>query len=129
MPGETGFGLVDAGMRQLAATGYLPNRARMVCASVLVKTLHVDWRRGERWFREHLVDGDLAANAGGFQWVAGTGLDAAPYHRIFNPERQRVRFDPDGAYVARWAPDRPAPIVDLRVERRRALDLYRAALR
>jgi deoxyribodipyrimidine photo-lyase len=127
--GETGFGLVDAGMRQLAATGFLPNRARMVCASFLVKTLHVDWRRGECWFREHLVDGDLAANAGGFQWVAGTGLDAAPYHRIFNPERQRERFDPDGAYVARWAPDRPAPIVDLRVERQRALDLYRAALR
>jgi deoxyribodipyrimidine photo-lyase len=125
--GETGYPLVDAGMRQLAETGYQPNRIRMVCASFLVKDLHVDWRRGERWYREHLIDGDLSQNAGNWQWVAGLGLDAAPYFRIFNPERQAQRFDPDGVYVNRWAPDRPAPIVDHDVERQRALDLYGAA--
>jgi deoxyribodipyrimidine photo-lyase len=124
--GETGYGLVDAGMRQLAEMGFQPNRIRLVCASFLVKDLHVDWRRGERWYREHLIDGDLSQNAGNWQWVAGLGLDAAPYFRIFNPERQEQRFDPDGVYVNRWAPDRPAPIVDHELERRRALDLYGA---
>jgi deoxyribodipyrimidine photo-lyase len=126
--GETGYGLVDAGMRQLAETGWQPNRVRMVCASFLVKDLHVDWRRGERFYREHLTDGDLSSNAGNWQWVAGTGLDAAPYFRVFNPELQAERFDPDGAYVRRWAPDRPDPIVDHDVERRRTLDLYAAAV-
>jgi deoxyribodipyrimidine photo-lyase len=126
--GETGFALVDAGMRQLEETGFQPNRLRMVCASFLIKHLHVDWRRGERLYRERLVDWDLASNAGSFQWVAGTGLDAAPYFRIFNPELQRERFDPTGAYVARWAPDRPAPIVDLARERARMLELYGAAV-
>jgi deoxyribodipyrimidine photo-lyase len=125
--GETGFGLVDAGMRQLATTGFQPNRVRMVCASFLCKHLHVDWRRGERWYRTHLVDGDLSSNAGSWQWVAGTGLDAAPYFRIMNPLLQQHRFDPDGAYVARWAPDRPAPMLDLATERARALVLYGAA--
>ncbi len=125
--GETGFGLVDAGMRQLAQTGEQPNRVRMVCASFLTKDLHIDWRRGERWYREHLVDGDLSANAGNWQWVAGTGIDAAPWFRVMSPLVQERRFDPDGAYVARWAPDRPAPIVDHRVERERALDRYRRA--
>jgi deoxyribodipyrimidine photo-lyase len=125
--GETGYALVDAGMRQLAETGWQPNRVRMVCASFLVKDLHVDWRRGERFYRERLLDGDLAANAGNWQWVAGTGIDAAPYFRIFNPDLQAARFDPAGSYVARWAPDRPAPIVDHDAERRRALDLYAAA--
>ena len=119
--GETGFGIVDAGMRQLAEIGYLPNRVRMIAASLLVKHLHVDWRRGEQWFRSHLADGDLSSNAGGWQWVAGLGLDAAPYFRVFNPVLQEQKFDPAGAYVARWAPDRPAPIIDLAVERERAL--------
>ena len=127
--GETGFGLVDAGMRQLAQTGEQPNRVRMVCASFLTKDLHVDWRRGERWYREHLVDGDLSANAGNWQWVAGTGIDAAPWFRVMSPLVQERRFDPDGTYVARWAPDRPAPIVDHAVERERALDRYRRARR
>ena len=122
--GETGFGLVDAGMRQLAQTGEQPNRVRMVCASFLTKDLHIDWRRGERWYREHLVDGDLSANAGNRQWVAGTGIDAAPWFRVMSPLVQERRFDPDGAYVARWAPDRPAPIVDHAVERERAVDRY-----
>jgi deoxyribodipyrimidine photo-lyase len=125
--GETGFGLVDAGMRQLAEVGYQPNRIRMVCASFLCKHLHVDWRRGERWYRAHLVDGDLSSNAGGWQWVAGTGLDAAPYFRVMNPLLQEQKFDPHGEYVARWAPDRPEPMLDLAAERARALDLYRAA--
>jgi deoxyribodipyrimidine photo-lyase len=125
--GETGFGLVDAGMRQLAEVGYQPNRVRMVCASFLCKHLHVDWRRGERWYRSHLVDGDLSSNAGGWQWVAGTGLDAAPYFRVINPLLQEQRFDPRGEYVERWAPDRPAPMLDLAVERTRALELYREA--
>jgi deoxyribodipyrimidine photo-lyase len=125
--GETGFGLVDAGMRQLAETGYQPNRVRMVCASFLSKHLHVDWRRGERWYRAHLIDGDLSSNAGGWQWVAGTGLDAAPYFRVLNPLLQERKFDAGGAYVARWAPDRPEPIVDLARERARALELYGVA--
>ncbi|MGH3074777.1 MAG: cryptochrome/photolyase family protein [Gaiellales bacterium] len=125
--GETGYGLVDAGMRQLAQTGEQPNRVRMVCASFLTRDLHLDWRRGELWFREHLVDGDLSANAGNWQWVAGTGIDAAPWFRVMSPLLQERRFDPDGAYVARWAPDRPAPIVDHAVERERALDRYRRA--
>ncbi len=125
--GETGFGLVDAGMRQLSETGYQPNRVRMVCASFLCKHLHVDWRRGEQWYRGHLIDGDLSSNAGGWQWVAGTGLDAAPYFRVLNPLLQEKTFDPEGAYVARWAPDRPAPMLDLARERARALTLYAAA--
>jgi deoxyribodipyrimidine photo-lyase len=125
--GETGFGLVDAGMRQLAQTGEQPNRVRMVCASFLTKDLHIDWRRGEQWYREHLVDGDLSANAGNWQWVAGTGIDASPWFRVMSPVVQEKRFDPDGAYVARWAPDRPEPIVDHAAERERALDRYRRA--
>ena len=125
--GETGYGLVDAGMRQLAQTGEQPNRVRMVCASFLTKDVHVDWRRGELWYREHLVDGDLSANAGNWQWVAGTGIDAAPWFRVMSPILQERRFDPEGDYVARWAPDRPAPIVDHAVERERALDRYRRA--
>jgi deoxyribodipyrimidine photo-lyase len=126
--GETGYAIVDAGMRQLVATGWQPNRVRMACASFLVKDLHVDWRRGEQFYRRHLTDGDLSSNAGGWQWVAGTGLDAAPYFRIFNPTLQAERFDPDGTYAERWAPDRPAPIVDHDAERRRTLELYGAAV-
>ena len=124
--GETGFGMVDAAMRQLLETGSIANRARMVAASFLVKDLHIDWRRGEQWFRTHLTDGDLASNAGSWQWVAGTGLDAAPYFRVFNPDLQEKKFDPTGAYVARWAPDRPLRIVDHSTERDITLAAYKA---
>ena len=98
-------------------------------AVALSEHLHVDWRRGERWYRRHLVDGDLSSNAGSWQWVAGTGLDAAPYFRILNPLLQQERFDLEGAYVERWAPDRPPPMLDLAAERARALELYGAARR
>lgn len=100
--GTTGYELVDAAMRQLLDEGWVHNRARMVAASFLVKDLHLDWRLGARWFLWHLVDGDLASNQHGWQWVAGTGTDAAPFHRIFNPELQRQRFDPERAYVRRY---------------------------
>lgn len=103
--GQTGYPVVDAAMRQLVQTGWMHNRARMIVASFLVKDLLVDWRWGERWFMQHLVDGDPAANNGGWQWTAGTGTDAAPYFRIFNPVLQGERFDPDGDYVRRWLPE------------------------
>ncbi|MFP3939222.1 MAG: cryptochrome/photolyase family protein [Thermoanaerobaculia bacterium] len=103
--GRTGFPLVDAGMRQLAGSGYLPNRVRMVVASFLVKDLRVDWRRGERWFATHLIDYDPAVNNGNWQWAASTGADAQPWFRIFNPWRQQERHDPDCAYVRRWVPE------------------------
>jgi deoxyribodipyrimidine photo-lyase len=147
--GMTGIPMVDAGMRELAATGQMHNRLRLVTASFLVKHLGIDWRRGEAVFMERLLDGDLAQNAGNWQWVAGTGTDAAPYFRVFNPVRQGRRFDPDGAYVRRWVPEvdaldpehvhepwrapaaeRPAtyppPIVDLAEGRARALARYAA---
>ena len=110
--GETGFPLVDAGMRQLLEEGWMHNRVRMVSASFLVKHLHLDWRWGARWFMWHLIDGDVASNQHGWQWTAGTGTDAAPFHRIFNPTRQAERFDPEGAYVRRYVrelADVPAP--------------------
>jgi deoxyribodipyrimidine photo-lyase len=103
--GRTGFPIVDAGMRQLSTTGWMHNRVRMITASFLVKDLLVDWRIGERWFRTLLVDGDVAQNAGNWQWVAGTGPDAAPYFRIFNPTLQARKFDPDGRYVRRFVPE------------------------
>jgi deoxyribodipyrimidine photo-lyase len=103
--GRTGVPIVDAGMRQLAQTGWMHNRARLICASFLVKDLLVDWRRGERWFFEQLADGDVAQNVGNWQWVAGTGPDAAPYFRVLNPVTQARRFDPDGEYVRRWVPE------------------------
>lgn len=103
--GRTGFPLVDAGMRQLAVEGFMHNRVRMVAASFLVKDLLVDWRLGERWFRRHLLDGDVAQNVGNWQWVAGTGVDAAPYFRVFNPTTQSRRFDPHGEYIRRWVPE------------------------
>lgn len=103
--GQTGYPIVDAAMRQLLQTGWMHNRARMIVASFLVKDLLIDWRWGERWFMQHLVDGDPAANNGGWQWTAGTGTDAAPYFRIFNPVRQGKRFDPNGDYVRRWLPE------------------------
>lgn len=103
--GMTGYPLVDAGMRELWQTGYMHNRVRMVCASFLVKHLQLHWRSGEAWFRDTLVDADLANNAAGWQWVAGSGADAAPYFRIFNPIAQGRKFDPDGDYVRRWCPE------------------------
>ena len=103
--GETGFPLVDAGMRELNATGYMHNRTRMVVASFLVKDLLVDWRWGERYFMDRLVDGDPANNNGGWQWSASTGTDAQPYFRIFNPVLQSQRYDPEGLYIRRWVPE------------------------
>ncbi len=127
--GRTGIALVDAGMRELWHTGWMHNRVRMVVASFLVKNLLQPWQAGARWFWDTLVDADLAANTLGWQWSAGCGADAAPYFRIFNPESQAARFDPDGAYVARWVPelgsDRyPQPIVDLKASRAAALAAY-----
>jgi deoxyribodipyrimidine photo-lyase len=103
--GETGYPIVDAGMRQLWRTGYLPNRARLIAASFLVKHLLIDWRRGEEWFWDTLIDADPASNPLNWQWVAGAGVDAAPYFRIFNPVLQAEKFDPDGAYVRQWVPE------------------------
>jgi len=103
--GRTGYPLVDAGMRQLWATGWLHNRARMVVASFLVKHLLVPWQHGAAWFLDTLVDADLANNTMGWQWVAGCGVDAAPYFRIFNPVLQGEKFDPDGEYVRQWVPE------------------------
>lgn len=152
--GGTGYPVVDAAMRQLSATGWMHNRARMIVASFLVKDLLVDWRWGERWFMNHLVDGDPAANNGGWQWTAGVGTDAAPYFRIFNPVLQSKKFDPDGGFIRTWIPeladvpkeyihapwqmplamqeksgcrigrDYPGPIVDHSVACRRALLAY-----
>jgi len=125
--GETGIPLVDAGMRELWATGYMHNRVRLVTASFLVKNLLIDWRVGEQWFWDTLVDADEANNPGNWQWVAGSGADAAPYFRVFNPELQAAKFDPDGAYRARWLPDdefATPPIVDLAESRRAALAAY-----
>lgn len=153
--GETGYPVVDAAMRQLKQSGWMHNRARMIAASFLVKDLLVDWRWGEQFFMQHLIDGDPANNNGGWQWAAGTGTDAAPYFRIFNPIRQSQKFDPDGAYLRRWLPelahlpdkiihepwkmstveqkrlniiigrDYPAPIVDHQLARERALAAYK----
>jgi deoxyribodipyrimidine photo-lyase len=146
--GRTGFPFVDAGMRQLRAEGWMHNRVRMVVASFLVKDLHLPWWRGEREFMRWLVDGDPASNAHGWQWVAGSGTDAAPYFRVFNPIRQGLKFDPDGAYVRRYVPELahlagsathepwtvldgyahgyPEPIVDHAEERDEALRRYAA---
>jgi deoxyribodipyrimidine photo-lyase len=141
--GQTGYPVVDAAMRQLTTSGWMHNRARMIAASFLTKSLGVDWRVGEQYFMEHLIDGDPASNNGGWQWAASTGTDAQPWFRIFNPTLQAIRHDPDGAYVRRWLPELAglprevihapppgayvAPIVDLREARARALTAYRAA--
>jgi len=103
--GRTGYPIVDAGMRELWTTGWMHNRVRMIAASFLTKDLLIDWRRGERWFWDTLVDADLANNATGWQWVAGCGADAAPYFRVFNPVLQGEKFDPEGDYVRRWVPE------------------------
>ncbi|OBK75281.1 deoxyribodipyrimidine photo-lyase [Mycobacterium sp. 1274761.0] len=129
--GKTGYPIVDAGMRQLAQTGWMHNRVRMIVASFLVKDLHLPWQWGARWFLEQLVDGDVANNQHGWQWAAGTGTDAAPYFRVFNPTTQGQKFDPDGVYIRRWIPeldtaDYPDPIVDHKAERAEALRRYSA---
>jgi deoxyribodipyrimidine photo-lyase len=156
--GTTGYPIVDAAMRQLGAEGWVPNRLRMVVASFLVKDLLIDWRLGERHFRRELIDGDLAQNVINWQWVAGTGLDAAPYFRVFNPVTQGERHDPAGVYVRRWVPELagidgrgvhapwkipplelaaagvtlgveyPAPIVDHKAARERTLDAYKRSV-
>lgn len=143
--GRTGIPIVDAAMRQLLALGWMHNRLRMVTAMFLSKNLLLDWRRGEAWFMQHLVDGDLASNNGGWQWSASTGADAAPYFRVFNPVTQSQRFDPDGTFLRKWLPELaqvdnkkihqpdaatrratgyPDAIVDLSSSRRRAIDAF-----
>jgi deoxyribodipyrimidine photo-lyase len=131
--GRTGFPIVDAGMRQLWATGWMHNRVRMIVASFLVKDLRVSWLEGARWFWDTLVDADLAANTLGWQWAAGCGADAAPYFRIFNPTSQAAKFDPDAAYVRSWvdvaAADYPEAIVDHAQARLQALEALKAVSR
>jgi deoxyribodipyrimidine photo-lyase len=148
--GRTGFPIVDAGMRQLLAEGWMHNRVRMIVASFLTKDLLLDWRKGEAFFRRHLADGDVASNAGGWQWAAGSGTDAQPFFRIFNPVLQGRKFDPDGAYVRAWVPelartkvarpdaihapwllpspprDYPRPVVDHATARKEALAAFAA---
>ncbi len=143
--GTTGFPFVDAGMRQLLATGFMHNRLRMITAMFLTKDLHLDWREGEMFFMQKLVDGEIASNNGGWQWSAGTGADAAPYFRIQNPWSQSSRFDPEGRFIKRWVPELrdvpfaslhqppwngplargyPMPIVDHAAERQKCLDMF-----
>ena len=132
--GQTGFPLVDAGMRELNTTGYMHNRVRMVVASFLSKDLLIDWRWGERYFARKLLDYEMASNVGGWQWAAGSGTDAAPYFRIFNPESQLKKFDPDLKYVKKWVPEYadfskyPAPIIDHAFARERCLKVFKEAL-
>ncbi|MGM0626134.1 MAG: cryptochrome/photolyase family protein [Bacteroidota bacterium] len=131
--GKTGFPIVDAGMRQLNETGYMHNRLRMITASFLVKDLLIDWRRGESYFAEKLLDYELSSNNGGWQWAAGSGCDATPYFRIFNPDSQQKKFDPDMAYIRRWVPeidsaDYPEPMLDHKEARERALEVYKEGL-
>jgi deoxyribodipyrimidine photo-lyase len=131
--GKTGYPLVDAGMRELNATGFMHNRVRMVVASFLTKHLLIDWRWGERYFAEKLLDFDLASNVGGWQWAAGSGCDAAPYFRIFNPTSQMEKFDKQNEYIKKWIPEfnTPAyskPIVDHTFARNRCLEKYKEAL-
>jgi deoxyribodipyrimidine photo-lyase len=131
--GRTGYPLVDAGMRELNATGFMHNRVRMVTASFLVKHLLIDWRWGESYFASKLLDYDLSANNGGWQWAAGTGTDAAPYFRVFNPAEQQKKFDARGAYVRKWIPELdelsyPQPIVDHKFARERVIAVYKKAL-
>ena len=129
--GRTGYSIVDAGMRELWATGWMHNRVRMVAGSFLVKDLLLSWIEGARWFWDALVDADLANNTLGWQWVAGCGADAAPYFRIFNPAAQAEKFDPRGDYVRRWVseidtPGYPRPIVNHAQARERALEALAA---
>ena len=146
--GRTGFPIIDAAMRQLLATGWMHNRLRMIVAMFLTKNLLIDWREGERFFMQHLVDGCLAANNGGWQWSASTGTDSVPYFRVFNPVSQSKKFDPNGDFIRRWVPelkhlsakeihqpkllsglfgteDYPKPIVDLSTSRLRAIEAFK----
>lgn len=128
--GQTGVPIVDAGMRELAATGTMHNRVRMIAASWLTKNLLIDWRLGERYFAEKLLDFELASNVGNWQWVAGTGVDAAPYFRIFNPFTQAKKFDPQGEYIHKWVPEiasfnYPQPMVDYKKSRETCLEFYK----
>lgn len=132
--GKTGYPLVDAGMRELSETGFMHNRVRMVTASFLTKHLLTDWRLGEAWFAEKLLDFELSSNNGNWQWAAGSGCDAAPYFRIFNPSEQARKFDPQAVYIRKWVPGYgttayPRPIVDHTAARQRCLAAYSAALR
>ncbi|MCG8432539.1 MAG: DNA photolyase family protein, partial [Gammaproteobacteria bacterium] len=154
--GQTGYPIVDAGMRELWSEGWMHNRVRMIVASLLVKNLRIPWQKGARWFWDTLVDADLANNTMGWQWSAGCGADAAPYFRIFNPVTQSEKFDPDGAYIRKWVPelerlpdkwihkpwdtpaevqkecgfrpgvDYPSPVIDYATSRREALDALQA---
>ncbi|MFW6743175.1 cryptochrome/photolyase family protein [Acinetobacter pittii] len=146
--GQTGIPIIDAGMRQLLKTGWMHNRVRMITAMFLCKNLLIDWRVGEQWFMEHLIDGDLAANNGGWQWCASTGTDAVPYFRIFNPIAQSKKFDPNGDYIRQWVDELahldnktihepysiktntqlnyPKPIVDLKVTRLKAIETFKS---
>lgn len=131
--GETGYPMVDAGMRELNKTGYMHNRVRMITAGFLCKHLLIDWRWGEAYFAEKLLDYDLSANNGNWQWAAGTGCDAAPYFRVFNPETQLKKFDKDLIYVRKWIEDfdeltYPQPIVDHKFARERAISTYKKVL-
>jgi len=131
--GRTGYPIVDAGMRQLNQTGWMHNRVRMITASFLCKHLLIDWRWGEAYFAKKLRDYDLSANNGGWQWAAGSGTDAAPYFRVFNPTLQAQKFDPKREYIRRWVPEfnslrYPAPMVDHATARQRALDTYKVGL-
>ncbi len=145
--GLTGFPIVDAGMRELKATGFMHNRVRMITAMFLTKDLHIDWKLGESWFMQNLLDGEIASNNGGWQWSAGTGADAAPYFRIQNPWSQTARYDPNGVYIKRWVPELanihpsrfleppkdniplspsyPLPCVDHKTERERTLAIFK----
>ena len=146
--GQTGIPIVDAGMRQLLQTGWMHNRVRMITAMFLTKNLLIDWRLGEKWFMQHLIDGNLAANNGGWQWCASTGTDSAPYFRIFNPVNQSQKFDKNGDYIRTWVPELahldakkihepyafehaqalhyPRPIVDLSLSRKHAIEAFKA---
>jgi deoxyribodipyrimidine photo-lyase len=131
--GKTGYPIVDAGMRELNTTGYMHNRVRMVVASFLTKHLLIDWRWGEAYFASKLLDFDLSANNGGWQWAAGSGCDAAPYFRIFNPYEQTKKFDSDLKYIRKWVPEfqdfsYPQPIVDHKMARERCLETYKRGL-
>lgn len=131
--GKTGFPIVDAGMRELNVTGFMHNRVRMIVASFLVKDLLIDWRWGEAYFAQKLLDFDLSANNGGWQWAAGSGCDAAPYFRVFNPTEQTKKFDPKYEYIKKWVPEfntdkYPKPIVDHSAARLRVLSVYKEAL-
>jgi deoxyribodipyrimidine photo-lyase len=146
--GKTGFPIVDAGVRQLLGSGWMHNRVRMIVASFLVKDLHLPWQWGAKFFMEHLLDGDVASNTHGWQWTAGTGTDASPFFRVFNPMGQSEKFDPEGEYLRRWIPEiahldnksihapwtlgllapaeYPEPMVDHAAEREEALSRYKA---